>query len=51
MKKLLAPPIAPYYGYVVEADDLLLVLEPYEPHNRAVARCGLAQARCVPIRD
>jgi hypothetical protein len=51
LEKLLAPPVAPYYGYVVEADDLLLVLEPHEPHSHAVGRCSLAQARCVPIRE
>jgi hypothetical protein len=45
---LLDPQVGPDYGYVVERDDLLLVREPGT--GDIVARCGLAQARCVPIR-
>jgi hypothetical protein len=47
LTKLVSPQTDYLYGFVVERDDLLLVQEPVS--GAIVARCGLAQARCVRI--
>jgi hypothetical protein len=42
----------PVYPYVVERDDLLVLRDPgHWNFFPAVARCSLAEARCVRIRD
>jgi hypothetical protein len=47
LAEIVNPQMGPYYRYVVERDDMVLVVEP--DSGDAVARCALAQARCVPI--
>lgn len=56
LDRILLPPMSPYYGFVVERDDLVLVTGPIEPvgvdgPGPAVARCSLAVARCVPLEQ
>lgn len=47
LEDLLVPQLGPWYEYVAEREDLLLVREPQG--GDTVARCSLAQARCVSI--